>query len=200
MKKGSIRLKLRTLPFLLLIFVLFNCPVLTAEPKNLKPVPKQTNPKEIIKNDTSREILVNHFGIKVYLFPDRKSDVLRVLKFGERVVYDSETLELPNENWVPIRTKDGLSGHILRDTVKFVSKEKYLDSFVFEADKYLNSNSLSLLERLEITDSLFSLSTSGDYSADSFIFIRTKAGFGLKRTLDIINQNKIKSKLLNFFI
>jgi hypothetical protein len=150
----------------------------------------------------NKEIIVNHFQVKLYLFPDRKSDVLRVLKFGESVKYDTQTLELPNEKWLPVKTSDGLTGHIVREAVISVPRSKYLSQFIFETDKLLKLNSLSLQERMEITDSLFAFSLANEYTGDDFTLTRTKAGFGLKRTLDFINENKIKSdsspELLDF--
>jgi hypothetical protein len=189
MSIGRLLYPKRFLSFLIFFIVVG----LNAQPKAIQPREKQIPPSKIVRHDLNNEIIINHFGAKLYLFPDRKSDVLRVIKFGEKVSYDTQTLEEPNDKWVPIRTKDGLSGHVVRDIVMFVPKEKYLKQFLFETDKMLRLNSLSLFERIEITDALFGLSTAGEYSGDEFILSRTKAGFGLKRTLDSINENKIKS-------
>ncbi|TGL63043.1 SH3 domain-containing protein [Leptospira ognonensis] len=168
--------------------------ILLGEPKSLQKKIKQIPSDQLRYKDEVSEIIVNHFQVKLYLFPDRKSDVLRVLKFGERVVYDKSTLELPNDKWIPIRTvTDGLIGHVVREAVLSVAKNRYLTQLIFETDKLLKLNSLSLVERMEITDSLFAVSTAGEYTGDDFTLSRTKAGFGLKRTLDLINEKKIKS-------
>jgi hypothetical protein len=178
---------------ILLSFTFFVVSSLFAEPKALQPKLKQVPANQVELKDSNKEVIINHFNVKLYLFPDRKSDVLRVLKFGERVVYDTQTLELPNEKWIPLRATDGLTGHVVREAVLSVPKNKYLSQFLFETDKLLRLNSLSLNERMEITDSLFSISTVGEYTGDDFTLIRTKAGFGLKRTLDLINEKKIKA-------
>ncbi len=187
---------------LYLLLCLSNRNFLFAEPKALQPKIKQNPPDLVHKRDLNSGIIINHFNVKLYLFPDRKSDVLRVLKFGESVSYDTQTLEQPNDKWIPVRTSDALTGHVVRDAVLTVPKKDYLSKFIFETDKLLKLNSLTLKERIEITDSLFSLSTTGDYVGDDFTLIRTKAGFGLKRTLDIINEYKTKSdsspELLDF--
>jgi len=194
MEKGSILKLTMILP--LVSFSIF------AEPKALQPKIKQVPSNQVIQTDLNKEIIINHFDVKLYLFPDRKSDVLKTLKYGERVFYDTQTLELPNDKWLPLKTSEGLTGHVVRDAVITVPKSKYLSAFIFETDKLLKLNSISLKERMEITESLFSLSTSGDFTGDEFTFIRTKAGFGLKRTLDYINDKKLKSdsspELLDF--
>lgn len=176
--------------------------ILLGEPKSLQKKTKQIPPDQVRNKDEISEIIVNRFEVKLYLFPDRKSDVLRILKFGERVSYDKSTLELPNDQWIPIRTLDGLTGHVVREAVLSIPKNRYLSQLIFETDKLLKLNSLSLAQRMEITDSLFAVSTTGEYTGDDFTLSRTKAGFGLKRTLDLINENKIKAdsspELLDF--
>ncbi|WP_246051833.1 SH3 domain-containing protein [Leptospira idonii] len=153
---------------------------------------KQPSPKETFTQDRQSSFLIHRFGVKLYLFPDRKSETLKILKFGEMVVYDSLSLEPPSSDWVPLKTEDKLVGYVLRSAVLRVPKTKYLSSIVFESEKLLHLASTDLKQRMEITDALFALTKEGDFTGDDFTLIRAKAGFALKRTVDWMNEKNVK--------
>lgn len=184
------------------LFLFFMFSQVIAEPKALKPRQKEVSQVSLKKIDETSAILVPHFGIKLYLFPDTKSDVIKILKFGEKIVYDKETLEETSDKWIPVRTEEGLTGHVIREVVLSIPKHQCLNRLIFEADKLLSKKSTSLYQRMEITDSLFQVATNGEYTGDEFVLSRTKAGYGLKRTLDSLNEKKIKpdtsAELLDF--
>ncbi|TGN07240.1 SH3 domain-containing protein [Leptospira ilyithenensis] len=140
--------------------------------------------------------------MKLYLFPDRKSNVLKTIQFGERLFYDNSSLEPNTAEWVPVVTEENLAGFLLRNTLLLVSKNKLLSTVLFEADKLLNLNSTSLEQRMEIADSLFRHASTGEFRGDDFTLIKAKAGFALIKSIDILNEKNIKAdsskELLDF--
>ncbi|MCG6149701.1 SH3 domain-containing protein [Leptospira levettii] len=154
--------------------------------------PKNSKPSELLKRDNHSEIVIPVIGLNLHLFADQKSDVLRKLKFGEPVTYDQNSLESPKEDWIPVKLQDGLSGFIKRSLVRSVPKKQYLSTLLFEAEKLILSKQVDFLAKEEITDTIFSISSSGKFTGDEFIFIRAKAGFFLKKTVDLMNEKGIK--------
>lgn len=170
--------------------------------QNLKQVSTAPRPSEILKNDRTNSIVIPEFGLKLHLFADRSSDVLRKLNFGEKVRFDENSLEAPNPDWIPVVLQDGLSGFLLRKHLIFAPKNKFLQTLVFESEKKLNSKSVDYKQKMEITDILFSYSVAGEFTGDDFIYLRAKAGFALKKTLEQINELNLKpddnEELLSF--
>ncbi|XDD45599.1 SH3 domain-containing protein [Leptospira sp. WS39.C2] len=174
----------------LLVFTLFVSPLLS-EPK-FQTKTKQTKPSELFKRDSNSEIVIPVIGLNLHLFADQKSDVLRKLKFGEPVQFDRDSLESPKEDWIPVKLEDGLSGFIKRSVVRSVPPKQYLSTLLFEAEKLILSKHADFLAKQEITDTIFSISSTGKFTGDEFIFIRAKAGFFLKKTVDQMNEKGIK--------
>lgn len=154
--------------------------------------PKQSKPSELLRRDMNSEIVIPVIGLNLHLFADGKSDVLRKLKFGEPVRFDKDSLESPKEDWIPVKLEDGLSGFIKRSVVRSVPAKQYLSTLVFEAEKQILSKQVEFLAKQEITDTIFSISSSGKFTGDDFIFLRAKAGFFLKKTVDLMNEKGIK--------
>lgn len=173
-----------------LIFIVFVSPLLS-EPK-FQTKPKQSKPSEILKRDLQSEIVIPVIGLNLHLFADEKSDVLRKLKFGEPVRFDKDSLESPKEDWIPIKLIDGLSGFIKRSVVRSVPPKQYLSTLLFEAERMILAKHVDFLTKQEITDTIFSISSTGKYTGDEFIFIRAKAGFFLKKTVDLMNEKGVK--------
>ncbi|PJZ83751.1 hypothetical protein CH366_15620 [Leptospira harrisiae] len=153
---------------------------------------KQSKPSELVKKDSESQIVIPVIGLNLHLFADQKSDVLRKLKFGEPVSYDKDSLESPKEDWIPVKLEDGLSGFIKRSVVRSVSPKQYLSTLLFEAERMILSKNIEFAAKQEITDSIFSISSTGKFTGDDFIFIRAKAGFFLKKTVDLMNEKGIK--------
>ncbi|TGM60565.1 SH3 domain-containing protein [Leptospira vanthielii] len=153
---------------------------------------KQTKPSDLRKRDSSSLIVIPVIGLNLHLFADEKSDVLRKLKFGEPVIYDKDSLESPKEDWIPVKLEDGLSGFIKRSAVRSVPPKQYLSTLLFEAERMILSKNIDFTAKQEITDTLFHVSGSGKFTGDDFIFIRAKAGFFLKKTVDLMNEKEIK--------
>nr|WP_246837551.1 SH3 domain-containing protein [Leptospira bouyouniensis] len=173
-----------------LILIVFVSPLLS-EPK-FQTKPKQSKPSEILKRDLQSEIVIPVIGLNLHLFADEKSDVLRKLKFGEPVRFDKDSLESPKEDWIPIKLIDGLSGFIKRSVVRSVPPKQYLSTLLFEAERMILAKHVDFLTKQEITDTIFSISSTGKYTGDEFIFIRAKAGFFLKKTVDLMNEKGVK--------
>ncbi len=169
--------------------LIFSSELLTQNLKQVRTTPK---PSDILKNDRTKAIVIPEFGLKLHLFADRNSDVLRKLNFGERVRFDENSLEAPNPDWIPVILQDGLSGFVLRKYLIFVPKNKFLQTLVFESEKKLNSKSFDYKQKMDITDVLFSSSATGEFTGDDFIYLRAKAGFALKKTLEQINELSLK--------
>lgn len=189
------------LRFIISFYTIFFVPtIIFAVP--VQKIGKTPKPSDLIKKDRSSAIIVPVFGLKLHLFADQKSDILRSLKFGEQVRFDENSLEAPNPDWIPVILNDGLSGFLQRRYLLFVPKSKYLNTLVFESEKQINSKSITYLQKIEITDMLFYLSQTGQFTGDDFIYLRAKAGYALKKTLDQINELKLKpdatEELLNF--
>ncbi|MCW7463437.1 SH3 domain-containing protein [Leptospira limi] len=181
---------LKKISFVLLVALLGETSLFSA-PTFLEK-PKQTNPSELFKRDNHSEIVIPVIGLNLHLFADGKSDVLRKLKFGEPVTYDQNSLESPKEDWIPVKLQDGLSGFIKRSVVRSVPPKQYLSTLLFEAEKLILSKQVDFLAKQEITDTIFSISSSGKFTGDEFIFLRAKAGFFLKKTVDLMNEKGIK--------
>lgn len=175
----------------LLFVVFFSISTLDSAP-TLQEKQKQTKPSELIKRDSHSEIVIPVVGLNLHLFADEKSDVLRKLKFGEPVQYDKNSLESPKEDWIPVKLNDGLSGFIKRSVVRSVPPKQYLFTLLFEAERMILSKQVDFLAKQEITDSIFTISSTGKFTGDEFIFIRAKAGFFLKKTVDLMNEKGIK--------
>ncbi|WP_411823433.1 SH3 domain-containing protein [Leptospira sp. 'Mane'] len=193
----------RILKTTFVFFLAFSVPGFPgAEPKPIKPIVRQIPPKSVQNTDSKSEIVVNHFGVRLYLFPDRRSNVLKTIQFGERLFYDSSNLEPNTAEWVPVITEEKLAGFLLRDTLLLVPKNKFLSTILFEADKLLKLNSTGLEQRMEVADSLFRLSSTGEFRGDDFTLLKAKAGFALIKSVDIINEKNIKAdsskELLDF--
>ncbi|TGL88544.1 SH3 domain-containing protein [Leptospira congkakensis] len=176
--------------FLVLFFVM-SFTSLLAEPK-LKEKSKQTKPSELLKRDLYSEIVIPVIGLNLHLFADQKSDVLRKLKFGEPVSFDKDSLESPKEDWIPVKLEDGLSGFIKRSVVRSVLPKQYLSTLLFEAERMVLSKNIDFGAKQEITDTIFQISSTGKFTGDDFIFIRAKAGYFLKKTVDVMNEKGIK--------
>ncbi|MBL0956379.1 MAG: SH3 domain-containing protein [Leptospira sp.] len=176
---------------LVLLVVLFGINPIFPAP-TLQEKPKHTKPSELFKRDIHSEIVIPVIGLNLHLFADQKSDVLRKLKFGEPVTYDQNSLESPKEDWIPVKLQDGLSGFIKRSVVRSVPPKQYLSTLLFEAEKLILSKQVDFLAKEEITDTIFSISSSGKFTGDEFIFLRAKAGFFLKKTVDLMNEKGIK--------
>lgn len=174
-----------------LLVALFGITPLFAAP-TFQEKPKQTKPSELFQRDLHSEIVIPVIGLNLHLFADQKSDVLRKLKFGEPVTYDQNSLESPKEDWIPVKLQDGLSGFIKRSVVRSVPPKQYLSTLLFEAEKLIQSKQVDFLAKQEITDTIFSISSSGKFTGDEFIFLRAKAGFFLKKTVDLMNEKGIK--------
>lgn len=153
---------------------------------------KQSKPSELIKRDLHSEIVIPVIGLNLHLFADQKSDVLRKLKFGEPVKFDRDSLESPKEEWIPVKLEDGLSGFIKRSVVRSVPPKQYLSTLLFEAERMILSNQIDFPAKQEITDTIFAISSTGKFTGDDFIYIRAKAGFFLKKTVDLMNTKGIK--------
>lgn len=164
---------------------------LMAEP-TIQEKNKQTKPSELRKRDSSSLIVIPVIGLNLHLFADQKSDVLRKLKFGEPVSFDKDSLESPKEDWIPVKLEDGLSGFIKRSVVRSVSPKQYLSTLLFEAERMVLSKNIDFAAKQEITDTIFQVSGSGKFTGDDFIFLRAKAGFFLKKTIDLMNEKGIK--------
>lgn len=173
-----------------LVFSLFFSSLLAAP--TIQEKTKQTKPSEIYKRDSNTQIVIPVIGLNLHLFADQKSDVLRKLKFGESVTFDRDSLESPKEDWIPVKLEDGLSGFIKRSVVRSVPPKQYLSTLMFEAERMILSKNIDFLAKQEITDSIFQVSGSGKYTGDDFIFLRAKAGFFLKKTVDLMNEKSIK--------
>ncbi|WP_244241704.1 SH3 domain-containing protein [Leptospira jelokensis] len=193
--KGNLRFsdsfRFHLVSFLILIAFKFVVSPLSSEPK-FQTKPKQSKPSEILKRDLNSEIVIPVFGINLHLFADEKSDVLRKLKFGEPVRFDKDSLESPKEDWIPVKLEDGLSGFIKRSVVRSVPAKQYLSTLVFEAEKMILSKQIDFLAKQEIADTIFAISSTGKFTGDEFIFLRAKAGFFLKKTVDLMNEKGIK--------
>ncbi|WP_425269854.1 SH3 domain-containing protein [Leptospira perdikensis] len=153
---------------------------------------KQAKPSELVKRDSNSLIVIPVIGLNLHLFADVKSDVLRKLKFGEPVSFDKDSLESPKEDWIPVKLEDGLSGFIKRSIVRSVPPKQYLPTLLFEAERMILSKDVDFLAKQEITDTIFQISGSGKFTGDDFIFLRAKAGFFLKKTVDLMNTKGIK--------
>lgn len=181
---------LKKISFFLLVAVLGVTSLFSAPTFQEKP--KQTKPSELFKRDLHSEIVIPVIGLNLHLFADGKSDVLRKLKFGEPVQFDKDSLESPKEDWIPVKLEDGLSGFIKRSVVRSVPKKQYLSTLLFEAEKMILSKQEDFLAKQEITDTIFGISSTGKFTGDEFIFLRAKAGFFLKKTVDQMNEKGIK--------
>ncbi|PJZ44575.1 SH3 domain-containing protein [Leptospira brenneri] len=164
---------------------------LQAEP-TIQEKNKRTKPSELLKRDLNSEIVIPVIGLNLHLFADPKSDVLRKLRFGEPVSYDKESLESQKEDWIPVKLEDGLSGFIKRSVVRSVPPKQYLSTLLFEAERTVLSKNIDFAAKQEITDTIFHISGSGKFTGDDFIFLRTKAGYFLKKTVDLMNEKGIK--------
>lgn len=173
------------------VFLFFLVGSILAEP-TFQEKTKQTKPSELVKRDLHSEIVIPVIGLNLHLFADQKSDVLRKLKFGEPVSFDRESLESPKEDWIPVKLEDGLSGFIKRSVVRSVPPKQYLSTLLFEAERMILSKNIDFAAKGEITDTIFSISATGKFTGDDFIFIRAKAGFFLKKTIDLMNEKGIK--------
>ncbi|MBM9545617.1 SH3 domain-containing protein [Leptospira sp. 201903074] len=154
--------------------------------------PKQTKPSDLRKRDSNSLIVIPVIGLNLHLFADQKSDVLRKLKFGEPVSFDKDSLESPKEDWIPVKLEDGLSGFIKRSVVRSVPPKQYLSTLLFEAERMILSKNIDFAAKQEITDTIFQISGTGKFTGDDFIFLRAKAGFFLKKTVDMMNEKEIK--------
>lgn len=181
---------LKKISFVLLVAALGVTTLFSAP--TLKEKPKQAKPSELFKRDLHSEIVIPVIGLNLHLFADGKSDVLRKLKFGEPVQFDKDSLESPKEDWIPVKLEDGLSGFIKRSVVRSVPKKQYLSTLLFEAEKMILSKQEDFLAKQEITDTIFGISSTGKFTGDEFIFLRAKAGFFLKKTVDQMNEKGIK--------
>ncbi|MBM9588823.1 SH3 domain-containing protein [Leptospira sp. 201903075] len=174
-----------------IVFLFLFVASLAAEP-TIQEKTKQTKPSELLKRDSQSLIVIPVIGLNLHLFADQKSDVLRKLKFGEPVSFDKNSLESPKEDWIPVKLEDGLSGFIKRSVVRSVPSKQYLSTLLFEAERMILSKNIDFLAKQEITDTIFQISSSGKFTGDDFIFLRAKAGFFLKKTVDLMNEKGIK--------
>ncbi|MCW7482583.1 SH3 domain-containing protein [Leptospira kanakyensis] len=174
-----------------MVFVLMSSGLLISAPI-VQEKPKQTKPSELFKRDSNSQIVIPIIGLNLHLFADQKSDVLRKLKFGEPVHFDKDSLESPKEDWIPVKLEDGLSGFIKRSVVRSVPPKQYLSTLLFEAERMIHSKNIGFTAKQEITDTIFTISLNGKFTGDEYIFIRAKAGYFLKKTVDLMNEKGIK--------
>ncbi|GBF50655.1 hypothetical protein LPTSP4_21820 [Leptospira ryugenii] len=171
----------------LFLFILFYSISLFSEPKALLPPKIRKSPNQVITEAKGKLPILNQFDVKLYLFPDRKSDVLRLLNFAEMISLDEKSMEPLDDIWLPIKTKDGMIGFVPRTAVRLVPSKSFFRELIFECDKALKNSQISLAESMKITNALQARSSAGEFVGDDFNLLKTKVGFALKVTLDKAN-------------
>lgn len=134
---------------------------------------------------------VSEHETKLFLFPDRKKEVLKTLSILDQLMPDSSPVELPNSEWIYVKTSSNLAGFVLRKNILAVKKSPlHTLNEIFESQ--VERKGIPLSCKMDLTDALFALTEKGEFWKDDFLLVRARGAFALKQVVDQMNQEKIK--------
>ncbi|MCG9875609.1 MAG: hypothetical protein MH321_12575 [Leptospiraceae bacterium] len=145
---------------------------------------------------------VNGFEAKLYLYPDKSSEILQDLPYGTFLESVSPSILLDDPNWISIQTSSKLSGFVLSgEVVKFPYK------FIFKnvSNDVIDKFTLIHLKKdanawQQITNFLFQASENGDYTGEQYVFFRVFSGEALANAIEamhIVESNSLSDNSIS---
>lgn len=145
---------------------------------------------------------VNGFEAKLYLYPDKSSEILQDLPYGTLLETAPPSILLDDPNWISVQTDTKLSGFLLSgEVIKFPSKFNFNNV----SNDVINKFTLIHLKNdvnawQQITNFLFQVSENGDYTGEQYVFFRVFSGEALANAIEamqIIESNSLSDNSIS---
>lgn len=128
----------------------------------------------------------------LYLFPDKKSEILRRLGFGE--VVQSKNEKQNDRNFRFVSDSSGLSGWA-ETAVLFDMEERGAYKVILRSiDRMLYSTNTGLTELESVYQYLSSLEENGIYHGEEYLYLKIRRAVVLVRILEILQEGESKRK------
>ncbi|XDD51806.1 hypothetical protein AB3N59_08840 [Leptospira sp. WS92.C1] len=147
------------------------------------------------------EWLVTKPNSPLYLFPDKKSEILRRLGFGEIVKSKNEKEKQSDKNFRFVSDNAGLSGWTETQVLFDMQEKGGYKTVLRSIDRMLYSTNTGLNELESVYQYLSSLEDNGLYHGDEYLYLKIRRAIVLSRILEILQEGENKrkeSKLLDY--
>ncbi|EPG75571.1 hypothetical protein LEP1GSC058_2247 [Leptospira fainei serovar Hurstbridge str. BUT 6] len=138
------------------------------------------------------EFIVLEVGTSLYLFPERKSEVLRKLSFGE--ILTSENLRESKSKFQLLTDKDGLKGWIESKAVFKIGDHGSYTVITKAIDRLLYQDS-SFSELESVFSYLTRIEDGPVFKGDEYLFLKIKRLVVLERYLEQLQSPEIRGKV-----
>ncbi|MDI7185479.1 hypothetical protein QMM42_04515 [Leptospira santarosai] len=135
----------------------------------------------------------------LYLFPDKKSEILRRLGFGE--VVQSKNEKQNDRNFRFVSDSSGLSGWAETQVLFDLQGKDAYRVVLRSIDRMLYSVHTGLNELESVFQYLSSLEENGTYHSDEYLYLKIRRAVVLVRILEMLQEGegkRMESKLLGY--
>ncbi|WP_078125411.1 hypothetical protein [Leptospira alexanderi] len=135
----------------------------------------------------------------LYLFPDKKSEILRRLGFGE--IVQSKNEKQNNRNFRFVSDSSGLSGWVETQVLFDLEGRGAYKMVLRSIDRMLYSANTGLNEFESVFQYLNSLEENGIYHSDEYLYLKIRRAIVLVRILEMLQEGenkRMESKLLGY--
>lgn len=150
-----------------------------------------SDPLKKSKKEVTKFFFVNGSTALLYLYPNKKSEIISSVPYGEILTLDSTAISNVSKNWIPLATNSKLSGFILKgEVIPLEKKKKFL---IIKKDIYQKfsdpRNRLDIALWKQITNFLFSSAEEGSFTGEEYVFFRIFSGESLSNALFAIQSD-----------
>ncbi|TGK13407.1 hypothetical protein [Leptospira stimsonii] len=130
----------------------------------------------------------------LYLFPDKQSEILRRLGFGEIVQSKNQKEKQSEKNFRFVSDGAGLSGWASTQSLFNMQEKGGYRIVVRSIDRMLYSTNTGLPELESVYQYLSSLEENGIYHGDEYLYLKIRRAVVLQRILEILQEGDNKRK------
>ncbi|PJZ55060.1 hypothetical protein [Leptospira adleri] len=130
----------------------------------------------------------------LYLFPDKQSEILRRLGFGEIVQSKNEKEKQSEKNFRFVSDGAGLSGWAPTQSLFNIQEKGGYKIVIRSIDRMLYSSNTGLTELESVYQYLSSLEENGIYHGDEYLYLKIRRAVVLQRILEILQEGESKKK------
>jgi len=135
----------------------------------------------------TREYFVVQFQARLYSAPDRSSEELKTFSIFEKVWSTPCPSSKSSKEWVCVRDESNLAGFALSKNLLPAGKRSEAP-LLHRMDEHLSRSKMPLEWKIELANSIFELTETGEYWGEEFLLARSKAGFALMHVLEDLNK------------
>jgi hypothetical protein len=150
-----------------------------------------SDPHRKSKKEATKYYFVNGSTALLYLYPNKKSEIISSVPYGEILTIDSTAISDVSKNWIPLVTNSKLSGFVLRGEVIPIDQKKRFSIIKKDIQEKFTDprNRKDIVLWKQITNFLFTSSENGNFTGEEYVFFRVFSGESLSNALFAIQSD-----------